>query len=140
MILRCNYEELAALRRGARAVLDSGRGGRGAVAAPPEGRHEVEALLPRLVGDLTVDTLLEQQRLTRAVMTIVDELRETMEVAILAAHPADESAVSAYFDFAHALAVLGRLTEMGAEMEALIELVTGAPPTPDVARTFRFPH
>jgi hypothetical protein len=47
--------------------------------------------------------------------------------------------VAAYFDFAHALTVSNRVQEMAGEMEALIELVTGEPPDPRAARSFRFP-
>jgi len=47
--------------------------------------------------------------------------------------------VSAYFDFAHAFSVQGRLYEVGLEMEALVELVTGGPVTEDLARDFVFP-
>jgi hypothetical protein len=139
MILRCNFEELGALRTGAAHLLEEPRGGNFPVAAPPEGREEVQALLPRLHGDLTVETLQEQRQLFRAVLAIVGRLKEDLDVSILAAHPADESAVASYFLYAHALAVLNRVSEIGQEMEALIELMTGAPATAVAAATFRFP-
>jgi hypothetical protein len=63
-----------------------------------------------------------------------------MDLTIMEAHPADENSVSAYFLYAHALTVLARLAEMGQEMEALIEIVTGAPATPEMAETFLFPN
>ena len=63
-----------------------------------------------------------------------------MESLILAHHAADEEAVAAYFDFAHVLTVEDRLGRIASEMEAVIELVTGSPPTPETARTFRFPE
>ena len=50
-----------------------------------------------------------------------------------------DSAVSSYFLYAHALSVLHRVVELGQEMESLIEVMTGAPPTPELAATFRFP-
>jgi hypothetical protein len=62
-----------------------------------------------------------------------------MDLFIITSHPADETAVASYFLYAHALTVLARVTEMGQEMEALIEVVTGAPATPEVAATFLFP-
>ena len=74
-----------------------------------------------------------------AVDAIVDHLRAEMEVMVVATHAADEDAVAAYFDFAHALSVGHRLHQMVAEMEALIELVTGEPADTEVARSFRFP-
>jgi hypothetical protein len=73
------------------------------------------------------------------VSVIVSSLKEEMDVSVISAHPADEAAVSAYFLYAHALAVLNRLSEIGEEMEALIEVVTGSPATFQVAATFRFP-
>jgi hypothetical protein len=143
MILHCNFEELGALKMGANSFL-GGTGGEASpvaapVAAPPEGREEVFALLPRLSGDLTMETLAEQRRVLKAVSAIVDRLKEEMDAYILDSHPAGESAVSSYFLYAHALSVLNRIVELGQEMEALIEVVTGAPPTRDVAATFRFP-
>ena len=139
MILHCNYEELGALKQGANVLLGHGRGEGFSIAAPPEGRTEVEALLPRLGGDLTIETLAEQQWVARAIQTIVESLKEEMDLFIITAHPADESAVASYFQYGHALSVLARVTEMGQEMEALIEVVTGAPPSPEVAKTFLFP-
>jgi hypothetical protein len=140
MILRCNFEELGALREGAHSLLGESSGDGSPVAAPPEGREEVEALLPRLTGDLTMETLADQRRILRGVKAIVARLKEEMDHSVLAAHPADEFAVSSYFLYAHALAVLNRVTELGQGMEALIEVVTGGPPTPAVAATFRFPN
>ncbi len=139
MILHCNFEELSALKHGADYLLGEGPGGGAPVAAPPEGRAAVEALLPRLTGDLTIETLAEQQWVAKAVLAIVERLREEMDLFIITAHPADESAVASYFLYGHALSVLARLSEMGQEMEALIEVVTGAPASPRVARTFHFP-
>jgi hypothetical protein len=62
-----------------------------------------------------------------------------MESMVLAAHAADEDAVSAYFDFAHGLTVSHRIDEIATEMEAMIELVTGEAPSAEAVRTFRFP-
>jgi hypothetical protein len=139
MILRCNFEELGALRSGATGLLRGRPEAGSAVVAPPEGLEEVEALFPRLDGDLSMETLEDQRRVLKGVVAIVSELREEMDTSVLATHPADESAVSSYFLYAHALSVLKRLTELGQEMEALIEIVTGSPATHEVAATFRFP-
>lgn len=140
MILRVNYEEIQALRAGARMFLaQAGSVGRGAVLAPTESRARVEALVARLEGDLSLGTLEELRKVQTGVAAIVESLRVEMESAVLAAHPADEAAVAAYFDFAHGLAVASRLREMAEEMEALIELVTGEAPSLESARSFRFP-
>jgi hypothetical protein len=139
MILRCNFEELGALRKGAQGVLGETAGARSPVVAPPEGWEEVQALLPHLYGDLTLGTLEDQRRTLRAVSAIVSRLKEEMDVSVLATHAAEETAVASYFLYAHALTVLKRVTELGQEMEALIEVVTGSPVTPEMAATFRFP-
>lgn len=140
MILYCNYEELRALRHGARAVLGTDVGeAPSAVAAPTQARAEVEALLPRLAGDLDIRTLSEQEEIRGGVGFIVECLRTEMEAMVVLHHPADEGAVTAYFDYAHALSVQHRLDEMGHEMRALIELVTGSPADDASARTFVFP-
>lgn len=139
MILDCNYEEIKALQEGARVLLEAGAGEPCAVAAPPASRARVEAFVPLLDGPLEVRTLATQEELECAVDAIVACLRAEMEVAVTATHPASEGAVAAYFDFAHALSVQGRIRELGAEMHALIELVTGEPATPEMARGFVFP-
>ena len=141
MILYVNYEEIQALRAGARRFLAHAEsvGSRGGVLAPTESRARVDALARRLHGDLSVATLEELRKVQTGVAAIVESLRVDMESAVLATHPADESAVAAYFDFAHGLSVASRLREMAEEMEALIELVTGEAPSLDTARTFRFP-
>jgi hypothetical protein len=139
VIVHCNFEELTALKAGAHQVLDGYAPEHGMIAAPPEERERVAALTPRLGGDFSVTTLTEQRSLLQAVTIIVGILRIEMESMVAAHHPADEFAVSAYFDFAHAFSVQGRLYEVGLEMEALVELVTGGPVTEDLARDFVFP-
>ena len=139
MIVHCNFEELTALRAGAHQVLDGYAPEHGMIAAPPEEREQVAALLPRPDGDFSVTTLAEQRSLLHAVAIIVEILRVEMESMVAANHPAHEVAVSAYFDFAHAFSVQSRLYEIGSEMEALVELVTGGPVTDEIARDFAFP-
>lgn len=139
MILFCNFEEIGALRRGAASLLGERSRGHLSVAAPAEGREEVESLLSRLSGDLAIRTLAEQRQVQKAVAAIVAHLKDEMDLWIMTAHPADESAVSSYFLYAHALSVFARISEMGQEMEALVEVVTGAPVTPEVEATFLFP-
>jgi hypothetical protein len=140
VILQFNYEEIQALRSGARAYLGRiGCAPASPVLAPSETRAHVEALLPRLAGDLSLSTLEELRGVQSAVSAVVEILRVQMESMVLATHAADEDAVSAYFDFAHGLTVSNRVDEMAAEMEAMIELVTGETPSLEAARTFRFP-
>ncbi len=140
MILRCNYEEVEALRDGARAFLDlPSPSSSGSVLAPSESRARIEALLPRLKGDLSLYTLSDLYAVRIAVEAIVEHLRVQMESHVLATHAADENAVNAYFAFAHALTVARRVREIGEEMEAIVELVTGGLPSPEAIRTFRFP-
>lgn len=137
MILRCSFEELGALTSGIEGVLRLGAGG--GVAAPSEVLADVEALLPRLVGDLTVSTYAEQQALEQAVLFVLEHLKDDMDERILDEYPAAESAVLAYFDYARTLSVYDRLVAMGAEMSALIELMTGEAPTEASARSITFP-
>jgi hypothetical protein len=139
VILHFNYEEIQALRAGARAFLGHETVSPAAVLAPSETRAQVEALLPRLVGDLSFSTLAELRVVQGAVDAVVESLRVQMESMVLATHAADEDAVSAYFDFAHALTVAHRIDEIASEMEAMIELVTGQAPTDGAARSFQFP-
>jgi len=140
MVLAFNYEEVTALSHGARAFLHEERDGDGAsVAAPSAAVHAVEVLLPRLTGDLSVRTLGEQQNLEEGIEAVLAHLRTTMQSSVLATHPAAEEAVAAYFDYAHVLAVLGRVREMGAEMRALFEVMTGKPAVGQAAMSFVFP-
>lgn len=139
MILDVNYEELQALKAGADSVLADGEPTGVAVAAPPEERALVEALVPVLEGDLAIDTLARQREVETAIRAITERLRVDMDSRVLEYHPAHEGAVAAYFDYAHSRSVLHRVEELGAHMEALVELVTGAPATDEVARTFAFP-
>jgi hypothetical protein len=141
MILHCNFEELQALGAGVELVLDMERHraqGESAVAAPAATIAQVEALRTRLGGDLSIETLADQRRVRSAVALITETLRERLEGRVIEFHPAHEEAVANYFDFGHTLAVLHRLDVMGAEMSALIELMTGETPTEDEARTISF--
>ena len=139
MIVHCNFEEVTALRAGARQVLEEYAAEQSVIAASPEERDRVAALMPQLSGDFSITTLAEQRSLLHAVTVIVEILRVEMESTVSANHPAHEVAVSAYFDFAHAFSVQTRLIEVGLEMEALAELVTGGPVSDVLARDFAFP-
>lgn len=139
MILHFNYEELRALRSGARTLLGRELGSSSPVLAPPESRARVEALESRLGGDLSLHTLEELRNVEVAVAAIVECLRAEMEATVVASHAAGEEAVAAYFDFAHALTAAHRLEEISDEMSALVELVTGRPPDAESRRAFRFP-
>lgn len=139
MVLHCTYEELSALSAGGERVLSEANSGISVVTAPPEIVVEVEALLPRLTGDLSITTLAEQQRIARAITFIVAELKQRLDSQILQTHAADEYAVGAYFDYAHALTVQDRVIRMGNEMSAMIELLTGATPTAEMMHSFTIP-
>ena len=139
MILYCTYEELSALSAGGERVLAEAGAGLSVVIAPPEVVADVEALLPRLYGDLSIMTLAEQQGVARAITFIVAELKQRMDSLVIETHAADEYAVQAYFEYAHVLAVQDRVVRLGAEMHAIIELLTGAPATPDMVRGFTIP-
>lgn len=140
VILQFNFEELSALREGARILLEDSAGEHAAIVAPPIERVHVQELMARLDGDLSIETLSEQRVVAEALTAIVEVLRADMESTILAHHPGDEGAVTSYFDFGHALSVLGRVERIGDEMEAVIEVVTGGEATEEIARTFLFPN
>lgn len=140
MILHCTYEELQALTAGAELVLSGGASGRGcAVAAPSEAAAQIELLLPRLDGDLSITTLAEQRQVRDVVALICENLRTRLEGEVVEHHPAHEDAVLLYFDYAHVLKVLDRLDRIGGEMSALFELMTGTAPTPETAAAVTFP-
>lgn len=140
MILSFNFEELRALESGAEMFLAEQSHPSGSpVAAPSEARADVERLRPRLAAVISISTLADQRALRKAVAAIAGDLHERMEETVLRYHPAHEEAVSLYFDYAHVFGVLTRLEEMGTEMSALIELMTGAPATEESARVVTFP-
>ena len=138
MILHCTFEELSALSAGAERVLASVES-QANVAAPPESVADLEALYPRLRGDITINTLAEQRRVEGALEFLLEELRQRMEQTVLTLYVGADDAVNAYFDFANVLTVRERVIGMGREMVALIELMTGEPPTEESARVITFP-
>ena len=139
MIMHCTFEELAALSAGAERVLAEADVEGVAVAAPPEVVADLEALGPRLIGDLTITTLAENRAIARAVGYVLSDLKARMDSFILTEHPASERTVQAYFEYAHVLSVEDRLRRIGDQMAALIERMTGAPPDEKSARTLAFP-
>jgi hypothetical protein len=138
VILHCNYEELTALNAGARVLLDREEADSERARLSPRLRADVENLLRLLDGDLSLSTLDEVLSVERAVIAIVRHMRVEMETEVVVTHPAEEGAVAAYFDFAHGFVVEHRVREMAAEMEALIELVTGEDPTREAVGSFDF--
>ncbi len=139
MILHCTFEELAALSAGAERVLTEASGAGLAVAAPPEVVADLEALGPRLTGDLSIVTLADARSISRAAAYVLTDLKARMDSHILLEHPASERTVQAYFEYAHVLSVEDRLRRIADQMSALIELMTGAPPDEQSARTMAFP-
>jgi hypothetical protein len=138
VILHCNFEELTALRAAAARVLEGAGPGELSIAAPTESIHAVHALEPWLEGDMELESLVEQRSVQRAMQTLLADVRVRMDREVLAGHAAAEDAVATYFEYAHILTVLDRVQRIGAEMEALIELMTGAPPDEASAATFNF--
>ena len=98
MIVTCSYEELAALRAGAEAMLHAPPDTR-APDAPDPTRTALESLLDRLAGDLSLSTLADQMAVEHAVRAVVGHLRSEMEVCVVSGHPAAEASVAAYFEF-----------------------------------------
>lgn len=140
VILSFNFEELRALETGTELFLsDHFHTSDSSVAAPVEAFYAVERLRPRLSGAVEVETLAEQREIRRAVAAVASDLHERMEEAVLRYHPAHEEAVALYFDYAHVFGVLTRIDQMGAEMSAIIELMTGEPANDRTARSVTFP-
>lgn len=140
MILHVNYEEIRALDSGAESIRAAGSdGSEGAVAAPSAVVAETDALRSRLDGGLTIETLAEQRRVHAAVAAICEHLRERLESTVLEFSPGHEQAIDLYFDYAHALTVLDRVDRLGAEMKAMIEVMTGGPVTVGTAAAISFP-
>lgn len=133
MILRLSFEEVTALNSAAARML---RGpGEASVLAPPEALAELESRLP-LEGDISVATLREQNRLHGAVRTVLRDLKGRMDAFVVDQYVGSEDAVNAYFDYANVLALESRLAGIGAEMEALLEVMTGERPSGDERITF----
>jgi hypothetical protein len=113
MICPCNFEELQALAAGAEAILATQRG--------PQ--PLIQDLLDQLDGDLVLGSLAAQARTLSGVSAVVQHLRTGLDEAILETHPAEEGAVQAYFNYAHALSVQHRLEVLGEEQRALEALL-----------------
>lgn len=126
MILHCNFEELRALTSASEAIVAEGHAHPGPSAARPEGWVMVEELLPRLTGDVSIETLPDQRRVQAAVRAICRDLHRRLDERIIETSPADEDAVALYFDYGHSRTVLYRLDQMGAEMEAIADLIGGS--------------
>ncbi len=125
MILHCNFEEIRALMAASELIVADAHDRAGAVAAPPEGVVMVEQLLPRLTGDVSIETLEDQRRIQGAVSYIVGDLHRRLDQKIVEASPGNEEALHLYFDYGHSRTVLHRLDHMGAEMSAIIDLIGG---------------
>ena len=137
MILQCTFEELSVMSAAAERVLAAA--GAGGVAAPPQVMTDIEALAPRLTGDIGVESLAEVNAIQRAARFLLNDARDRTDALILQQYPAAEAAVVSYFEYAHILTFLDRTNRISAQMTALIELMTGAPPTEDTARQLSFP-
>lgn len=138
MILRCSFEELSAVRAAAGSVLATA--GTVGVAAPPEISADIEALTSRLDGDIGVESLHELRGIIRALEFLVADARSRTDASIVEHNnPAAEPAVISYFEYGHLLTLYDRATRLGAEMAALIELMTGQPATDETARNILFP-
>jgi hypothetical protein len=141
MILYLSFEELSALSAEAERVLAAHRATEGyGVAAPPQLMDEVEQFAQLLTGDVSVENLDQQRSMRRVVSYLLGGCRARMDRIVLEQHAAAESAVAAYFDYAHVLTASRRLDVIGEEMAALVEVMTGEDPESDAARRFVFPE
>lgn len=139
MILYLSYEELAALESSAEQVLVADATG-GGIAAPPQLVTEVEQFSQRLTGDITVASLSDQRTMQSVVEHLLAGSQARMDEAVLLEHAAAESAVAAYFEYAHILGVQHRLSAIGSEMAAIVQLMTGNDPDSESGRRFEFPE
>jgi hypothetical protein len=140
VILYLSFEELTALSAEAERVLDASSTAPGyGIAAPPQFLAEVESFAQLLVGDVAVTSIDQHRSMRRVVDVLLQRCRARMDAVILEQHPAAESAVAAYFEYAHVLAASSRLDVIGAEMDAMVRLMIGAEPDSEAARRFSFP-
>lgn len=135
MILHLSFEELRAIASAGELIV-AGETRGGGVLAPPDWSDRVEQLLPRLVGDVSIATLQDQRRIRETMGLVVGEMHRRLDLQIIETHPGHEEAVALYFDYAHARTVLHRLDLMGAEMEAIADLIAGADAAGRAGMTF----
>jgi hypothetical protein len=140
VILYLSFEELSALGAEAERVLAAHRATGAGIAAPPLFMDDVERFAQRLTGDVDVENIDQQRTMRRVVSYLLAGCRARMDRIILEQHAAAESAVAAYFDYAHVLTASRRLDVIGEEMAALVEVMTGEDPESDAARRFVFPE
>jgi hypothetical protein len=80
VILHFNYEEIQALRAGARAYLGRvGGANSSALLAPSETRVHVVALIPHLAGYLLLSTIAVLRAVQGAVRALVEVIRVQLE-------------------------------------------------------------
>jgi hypothetical protein len=139
MILYLSFEELTALSAEAERVLAASEAAGYGIAAPPAFLAEVETFAQLLVGDVTVENLEQQRSMRMVVDFLLDRCRVRMDRCVVEQHAAAESAVAAYFDYAHVLTARRRLDSIGEEMAALVHVMTGDDPESDTGRRFDFP-
>jgi hypothetical protein len=139
VILYLSFEELTALSAEAERLLGAKALAGYGIAAPPQFLAEVEQFAQLLVGDVAVTSLEQQRTLRRIVDVMLQRSRARMDDAVVEQHPAAEGAVAAYFDYAHLLSASHRLDVIGAEMESMVRLMTGADPESEAGRRFSFP-
>jgi hypothetical protein len=103
VILHCNYEELRAIASAAEMLAAEAEAGeRPFAAGPPDAQLQLERLIPRLSGDLSIETLEDQRRVQNAVALITRTLLARLDARVIETTPANEEAVILYFDYAHA--------------------------------------
>jgi hypothetical protein len=139
VILYLNFEEVTALSAEAERMLDASAAAGHGIAAPPQFLADVEQFAQLLIGDVAITSLDQHRRIRRVVDVMLQRSRGRMDAAITDQHPAAEMAVASYFDYAHLLSASHRLDVIGAEMEAMVRVMTGDDPDSDSGRRFSFP-
>jgi hypothetical protein len=141
VILYLSFEELAALSASAESLLAAAAlVEHGIVAPSTHVLDEIEHFAGQLNGDIVIASLDDHARMHAVVRHLLAECKLRMHEAVLLQHAAAESAVAAYFSYAHVLTVENRLERIGEEMTALAQLMTGEEPGSEAARRFIFPE
>jgi membrane protease subunit HflC len=91
-------------------------------------------------AEISIATLEDHRTLQLVVGELLDRCRAAMDEAVIMQHAAAESAVAAYFEYAHVLIVSHRLQAIGEEMAAIVQLMTGDDPDSESGRRFSFPE